>query len=65
MILEGKTLKGKNRVREHGSEWTLLETRQRVLFSFDTGPWLHVQSLKTGDSRWVHGVSDRDFKVTP
>lgn len=54
--LKGITLKGKNRIREHGEIWEILEPivspRPDRLF---------VKSVKTGDVRWVTS----DFSVLP
>ena len=52
--LEGITLKGKNRVKEHGQWWDVLD-------------WFHptdsiafaIESVMTGDRRWI----TNDFKI--
>tara|TARA_R100001369_G_scaffold92390_2_gene137177 strand:+ start:1170 stop:1367 length:198 start_codon:yes stop_codon:yes gene_type:complete len=52
--LEGSTLKGKNRVKEHGQWWDVLD-------------WFHptdsiafaIESVTTGDRRWI----TNDFKI--
>ena len=65
MILKGLTQKGKNRIRELGSEWTLVKEKESVLFSQVTGPWWLIIPL-SGDetkSRWIHSTKDKDFEV--
>ena len=57
--LRGRTLKGKNRIREHGDEWIVLNRNNAVLLveSTESNPALR-------DLRWVMGVDDPDFEVT-
>ena len=55
--IEGISLKGKNRVREQGSTFSILEIKDRVLFSDKPGPWLQLKH------RWVHTTEDKDFGV--
>lgn len=66
--LTGKSQKGKNRVREHGSVWHVLAETDRVLFSpGKPGPWLFVAPNGKGQqdksSRWVHLNADPDFSI--
>lgn len=66
--LSGKTLKGKNRIKEHGEFWHVLAVTDHVLFSPNNqGPWLFVAPLgKTQDdkaSRWIHGENDINFNL--
>lgn len=62
--LEGKTLKGRNRIHEHGEWWKLIKTSNFVLFSNQKGPWILVESVKhPKHNRWVHTSMDTDFKV--
>ena len=62
--LIGKTGKGKNRVRENGSEWKLIEERDSVAFTSEPGPWLFLEAIgKPSSSRWIHQSNDRDFTV--
>jgi len=73
------TKRAKQIVKQHGERWEAIEQRQRVLFTDQAGPWLHVQPI-TEDrapaanmraariesaSRWVHEFSDENFKVAP
>lgn len=66
MKLSGKTLKGKNRIREHGNEWLLIKTSEKVLFAQRSGPWGLVYPTKSGldHSRWIHLHDDDDFEIT-
>ena len=65
--LVGKSMKGKNRVREHGSVWTVHVITEKVLFNPQPGPWLFVSPLgrlfQDKASRWVHQTDDQDFIV--
>jgi hypothetical protein len=65
--LKGKTMRGKNRVREHGNEWTVLAETEKVLFNPAKGPWLFAapagKNQDDKSSRWIHGLTDLDFEV--
>lgn len=66
--LKGITQKGKNRVREHGEQWSVLAETDVVLFSPSKhGPWLFIAPLGCDAthkaSRWVHKNNDADFIV--
>lgn len=64
MILKGKTLKGKNRIRELGSEWELVTTANNVLFESRPGPWLCVcPKGNPSQGRWVHATHDDNFEI--
>lgn len=69
LILTGKSQKGKNRVREHGREWSVLRVCDRVIFSKERGPWAFVVPVgkDRGDngSRWINLHFDKDFEVEP
>lgn len=62
-------MKGKNRIREHGSIWTVHATVEIVLFNPEKGPWIFISPegtlFQSKASRWVHEVNDRDFIVNP
>jgi hypothetical protein len=66
--LLGKSIKGKNRIREHGHVWEVHAETNTVLFNAEPGPWAFISPInKTMDdknSRWVHLTSDKDFVVT-
>lgn len=66
--LAGISLKGKNRVREHGERWTVHAETDRVLFAPNRpGPWLFIVPIgrNTNDKagRWILASGDTDFKV--
>jgi hypothetical protein len=52
--LEGITLKGKNRVKEHGQWWDVLDWSSPTA-SIDFA----IESVMTGDRRWI----TNDFKI--
>lgn len=56
VTLKGKSLKGKNRVREHGSIW---QVEKEQLFRGS-----HALLLSAGtDQRWVLLENDPDFEI--
>lgn len=59
--LKGKTLKGKNRVREHGSSWTPIRPNS-------AGEWLCIPTAELGSRtaymRWIHPHHDDHFHVS-
>ena len=66
--LKGITQKGKNRVREHGNEWTVLAETDTILFAPGVfGPWLFIAPEGEGHmhkaSRWIKVSLDADFEV--
>ena len=67
MKLRGKSLKGKNSIREHGEFWTLEFEADTVIFDSRPGPWALVSPCRSDDpdghSRWIHLKEDRDFTV--
>ena len=66
IIVEGISQKGKNRVREHGSEWIVDSEHETILFNDEKGPWYHIYSVndKNKDySRWINKNNDKDFKI--
>ena len=64
MILKGKSLKGKNRIRELGEWWDLERTADSVLFDPRPGPWglVHPMGIRE-KSRWIHLTHDADFDI--
>jgi len=58
-----KSKKGKARIKEHGTAWELVETRMRVAFSSEAGPWHSLKSTKTGCLRWVNARNDENFII--
>lgn len=66
--LKGISQKGKNRVREHGDQWTVFAETDVVLFAPNKqGPWLFVsprgQTQEAKASRWIRATDDADFIV--
>jgi hypothetical protein len=65
--LEGKTVKGRNKLREAGSpnHWIVTDKRDYVSFSDRVGPWLLVRpdNNQSDKSRWVNMFDDWDFVV--
>jgi len=67
IILTGRSRKGKNRVQEWGTKWTVTRMRDTVTFSSNAGPWMLVHSEK--DERgadwfmWVNTKDDLNFEV--
>lgn len=63
MFLIGKTLKGKNKIREAGTnEWVVIKDPQRVQFA--EGLWIMIEPAngKSEKSRWVRfDAPDKDF----
>lgn len=70
--------RAKQIVQKHGNRWEITQTRDRVLFSNDPGPWflvtpiteprvaMTVQEAKEDSaSRWVHAFFDPRFKIAP
>ena len=66
IVLRGKTLKGKNRVREHGERWVVREVDHSVL-SPNLGLLVRPEGSNNPDaySRWVRtvGNGDPDFEI--
>lgn len=62
-------MKGKNRVREHGSVWVVHAEVEQVLFNPEPGPWIFIspfgKEFQDKSSRWVHATNDHDFIVNP
>jgi hypothetical protein len=68
IVLKGISQKGKNRIKQHGDQWTVLAETDRVLFSSAIGSWIFIAPLGCGQndkaSRWVKAVDDIDFVVS-
>jgi hypothetical protein len=62
LTLKGLTGHGKNRIREHGDKWEVLELPPGVM-DMDPKPVLPpIKSLKTGEWRWL---DDTNFSWIP
>jgi len=66
LLLEGITQHGKNRIREHGSEWRIVATLPSIQAASHAslkGPFVSVISERTGERRWVSLTDDPDFSI--
>ena len=52
ITLKGLTNHGKNRIREHGDKWEVMETTLTP-----RPPLPPVKSLKTGETRWLDEIN--------
>jgi hypothetical protein len=61
--LTGRSVHGKNRVREHGGDWVVTgrHTRIRPMPQHKRS----VKSVQTGSERWISLIEDKDFLVEP
>ena len=57
--LKGISNHGKNRVREHGELWKVNTEHSSPLRLNE----ISIQSLETGDLRWVNPFEDRNFEM--
>lgn len=60
--LRGLTLKGRNRIREHGARWRVVREEPATI-CLRGQPGILVESVATGDARWIARHNDRDFAV--
>ena len=60
--LKGLKGHGKNRVREHGELWEVLELPTGVIKMSHKPPFPPIKSLKTGEERWL---DDANFSWIP
>lgn len=65
VTLEGKSRKAKNRIRDDGDKWMVLEIRETVGFSTEKGPWMLLAPLNgsLNNYRWIHETNDADFAI--
>ena len=54
ITVKGKSLKGKNRIKEHGDKWVIIRKGFRGLL---------VESEKTKYWRWIDKHEDKDFEI--
>lgn len=60
--LKGKTLKGKNRVREHGEIWEVIRVDRKMgVFINALDDENEVRWVSTG---WSNAETDKDFEVS-
>ena len=62
LTLKGLTNHGKNRIREHGDKWEVLEFPPGVLDMTPKPALPPIKSLKTGEWRWL---DDTNFSWIP
>jgi len=55
--LTGITNHGKNRIREHGDLWEVLEVPTGVIKMSHKPPFPPIKSVKTGEERWLDDVN--------
>ena len=69
LILKGKTRKGKNRIKEWGKKWLVIEQRPSVeCYNMEPGTLLEPANPPEGRSptvgrRWIRTLGDADFEV--
>jgi hypothetical protein len=56
IMLKGITKHGKNRIHEHGNEWLVIEPGVTP-----KPAQLFIESVKTGDRRWLN----HNFEIIP
>ena len=57
LTLKGLTGKGKNRIREHGDQWEVLDLPPGVMNMSPKPEWPPIKSLKTGEIRWLDDIN--------
>ena len=65
VVIKGKTLKGKNKIREAGTDkWVVIDESETVLFSSEKN-WIHIlpNAKPKKFSRWIKLNNDKDFEV--
>ncbi len=64
ITLRGKTRKGQNRITQFGTEWSVLQVRDKVKFDNGPGPWLLLLPINSDKgTRWIHQNNDPDFEI--
>lgn len=56
VLVEGRSLLGKNRVNDHGILWKVVYISRTIKSN------ILVES-PSGYRRWIYGYSDKDFKI--
>ena len=65
VVIKGKTLKGKNKIREAGTdEWVVIDESETVQFSSEKN-WIHIlPNCKAKKlSRWIQRNNDKNFEL--
>jgi hypothetical protein len=69
--LEGRTTKGRERIKEFGAMWRIVRTSSNVRFSEESGPWAMIvpaevtQDVELRATLWINLRRDFDFNVQP
>ena len=64
ITLKGKSLKGKNRIGQHGKEWeVVLITPTRVCLVSMNKTFKMPDKTWSTDMRWIDLPTDRDFEI--
>ena len=61
VTLVGKSRHGKNRIKEHGDRWTILQIKNNVACC--NGGKGFMLGNNDGDVRWVADKDDPDFEI--
>tara|TARA_B100000676_G_scaffold152907_1_gene150905 strand:+ start:174 stop:392 length:219 start_codon:yes stop_codon:yes gene_type:complete len=65
LIIEGKTLKGKNKIKEAGTnKWVVIDEAETVQFSSKKN-WIHIlpDAKPKKLSRWIQRKNDVNFII--
>ena len=65
LTIKGKTLKGKNKIKEAGTnEWVVIDESETVQFSSEKN-WIHIlpNAKPKKLSRWIQLNNDKNFEV--
>ncbi len=57
LTLKGITGHGKNRIREHGDQWEVLDLPPGVISQSHKPRLPPIKSLKTGEIRWLDEIN--------
>ena len=79
IVLEGISQKGKNKVRELGKDWRIVDIAEKAQFSDKPGPWYSIipehllaeyidkgwaaRTKASSTERWINSKDDNDFKI--
>lgn len=65
LILTGKDKKGRQRIKQHGEKWVVVEIKDTVVFNPEPGPWLLVEPElgQRQAMRWINPQNDPHFKI--
>jgi len=63
LTLSGKSNKGKNRINEHGGQWTIKKLQRNVSFDTRNGDWALVHNEGESYGMWILLGQDNDFRI--